>query len=168
MFGKNYVRNTVFLESILLSWTEKNSPKKQVGFFLSSPKSLVYVLLRYLYVQHVHFYLGVSLKQSWNKTKLSRDHVPYAIIQQKDALCHVIYCLLFSVQVSPFLFWNCRKMKYLQSSNPIPFFFPSCAWANSCKNSFNWGCCFITVNHLKKATAGAAALGGLCDILHCI
>lgn len=51
--------------------------------------------------------------------------MPYAIIHQRDALCHILYCLLFSVEVSPFLFWNCRKIKSLQNSNPMPLFWCS-------------------------------------------
>lgn len=82
------------------------------------------------------------------------------------------FIVFFSVsRVSPFLLWNCRKTKYLQNSNPMPLFwwvFFSCAWANFCKNYLNWGCCFITVSHLKNASAGTAALGWLCDIVHYI
>lgn len=53
--------------------------------------------------------------------KLSRDYVPYTIILQRDALCHIIYCILFSAWV-PFYFRIAEKLNIYKTQIPCLYF----------------------------------------------
>lgn len=102
----------------VLNW-KKISPKPSCFFwFFFIPKESTICITQVFICAYIpspflfRCFLNKQLKQN-------SDYVPYAIIHQRDALCHILYCLLFSVKISPFLFW-CRLGLFCGGFFPVP------------------------------------------------